>query len=462
MRGTPGGWYHPPPSLDARRSAAAATRVRGKMAEAERVGAPSGARRGEQGAGVGEDERRGLAATAAVATGTTPAVQVSPIAVSPRVRLVLIVVVAAALVWLLRSAPAVPRLLLAGGVLALVLSFPVRLLARRMPRKLAILLVVAALLVTVGIALPVLIVTVIDQLTELAGAVPGYAAATETWLRGVLVDFERRGWIDEGPDQVLAQIQQEALTRGETAAQWLLGQALGAATGTIGTLIQLFGVIFVAVYLLADFGRFTRASQDLVPGRYGDDVAALWWALDESLSRYLGGLLVSITIQAVAVWVALSLLDVQYPLLLGLWMAVTAVLPYVGAFLGAIPAIAAALFVSPLTAVAVAFVYLAINQVEGNLLTPRIQGSAVRVHPLLIFLAVIAGGEIAGLLGAALAVPAVAIGRVVVDFFAERLYVPRTDGQVLGALSPPRPALDGEPAPAPAGGDHEPGTEARI
>ena len=109
----------------------------------------------------------------------------------------------------------------------------------------------------------------------------------------------------------------------------------------------------------------------------------------------------------------------------GLWTAATGVLPYIGAWLGAIPAVIIGLFISPLTALLTAGAYLVINQIEGNILTPRIQGEAVKVHPLIVFLAVIAGGEIAGLLGAALAVPILAVLRVLVAFFAVRLYVRR-------------------------------------
>ena len=119
----------------------------------------------------------------------------------------------------------------------------------------------------------------------------------------------------------------------------------------------------------------------------------------------------------------MSLLGVPYAFLLGLWTAVTGVLPYIGAWLGAIPAVIIALFISPLTALLTAGAYLLINQIEGNILTPRIQGEAVKVHPLLVFLAVFAGGEIAGLLGAAFAVPILAVLRVLIAFFAARLRV---------------------------------------
>jgi predicted PurR-regulated permease PerM len=217
---------------------------------------------------------------------------------------------------------------------------------------------------------------------------------------------------------VIDNLRQGLLDRAQTMAQRLLGGVFGVLTGTVGTLLQLFGVLFIAIYLLADIRRFEAAYLRAVPHRYRHDAQALWDELGQSLSRYLGGLLVSLAIQGVLASVFLSLLGVPYAFLLGLWTAATGVLPYIGAWLGAIPAVILALFVSPWTTVLTALAYLAINQIEGNILTPRIQGEAVKVHPLLVFVAVIAG-----LLGAAFAVPILAVLRVLVDFFAARLYV---------------------------------------
>jgi hypothetical protein len=132
--------------------------------------------------------------------------------------------------------------------------------------------------------------------------------------------------------------------------------------------------------------------------------------------------------------IGLSLLGVPYALVLGVWMSVTAVLPYIGAFLGAIPAILIALTISWETAALVAVLYVGINQLEGNLITPRIQGGAIRVHPLLIFVSVIGGSEIAGPLGAILAVPTLAVLRVFFEFLWDRLQIRQPEETVLVAL----------------------------
>jgi predicted PurR-regulated permease PerM len=101
----------------------------------------------------------------------------------------------------------------------------------------------------------------------------------------------------------------------------------------------------------------------------------------------------------------------------------TAIIPYLGAYLGAIPAIILGFYQSTTIGILTIVVYIVIQQLESNVLTPRIQGQAVRVHPILVLLTVIALSEIDGLRGAVFAVPLLAVTRVLFDFFSVRLRV---------------------------------------
>src|SRR5581483_5657476 len=140
---------------------------------------------------------------------------------------------------------------------------------------------------------------------------------------------------------------------------------------------------------------------------------------------------------------------VPYALLLGLWTTVAAIIPVIGSYFAAGPAIIVALFVSPMTAVYVAITYFAINMIDGNLIAPRVQGKAIDVPPLLVFLAVIAGGQIAGFWGILLAVPMLAVLRAVWVFFDQRLVV-RPDAHQAYALA--RASIRSAAAPDASGG----------
>ena len=358
----------------------------------------------------------------------------TPIYISQRMRLILLAAMVLGVLWLFYQAPSVPRLLVIGATVALILSFPVRLLQRWMPRGLAILTVVGSTVAMAVIGLILIIPFAINEITDFVEQMPEIGETLEESARDVLMRFYQRGWIDQHPDQVIEDAQGNLLARGQEIAETLLNNALDALTRSFNIAITTFGVIFVATYLLIDIPRFKEKFVLAFSPAYRPDAAQLWTTVGESLSRYLAGLMVSIIIQGIMATIGLMVLDVPYAIVLGVWMSITAILPYVGAFLGAIPAVLIALTISWQTALVTIGLYVLINQVESNFITPRIQGTAVRVHPLLIFISVIAGTQIAGALGAILAVPTLAVLRVLGEFLWLRLQVRQAQDTVLVAL----------------------------
>lgn len=353
---------------------------------------------------------------------TNPALP-TPIYISPRVRLILLVAIGVLVVWICTTAPNVPRLIVLGATVSLVLSFPVRLLSHWMPRRVAILAVVVSTITFSILLLALIIPFAVNEITEFAESLPDTVEDLENVLRTILQDFYRRGMISETPDSIIANLEDTMFTQGQGIAETMLNNLTTTLTGTFNLLITTFGVIFIATYLLIDIPRFRESFiRSFAPG-YRPDAAILWETLGESLSRYLSGLLVSIAVQGILVTIGLYFINVPYAVILGLWMSATAILPYVGAFIGAIPAVLLALTISWEMAVLTVVLYIAVNQFDGNFVTPRVQASAVRVHPLLIFLAVIGGTQISGALGAILAVPTLAVIRVLSEFFWVRLRV---------------------------------------
>lgn len=374
-------------------------------------------RRAAQGARTRQPRRR-ASDTAVVAP---PPGAPTPIPISRRTRSVLVGIGAVALVLLVYASPSILTLVLGGASLALVLSFPVRLLAHVMPKWLAILLSFLAVIGTIVLGFAFVVPILIEQLGGFAASAPAIADRLEARLAGMLDWFARRGLLSITPERAVAEVERNVIAAVETFARSMLGGLGTFLSGAVTTLLSVFGILFLAVYFLADARQIEAAALHATPRRYRRDVRDLWNAFRFTLSRYLGGLALSLAIQGALSSVALAILGVPYALLLGVWVAITALVPYLGAFIGAAPAVLLALTVSPTTALLTAGLFFIIQQLEGNVLTPRIQGQAVRVHPILVFLAVIAGGELFGLLGVIFAVPTVAVLRVLFDFFRARL-----------------------------------------
>ena len=212
--------------------------------------------------------------------------------------------------------------------------------------------------------------------------------------------------------------------------------AEGAAI-SIGKLLFSAIIILVAsIYMLLDFPRLQRAVDRRFPPQPGS--AALLPRMERALTSYVRGQALVSLIIGTSAGVGLWLLGVlgwlphgqKYALLFGAWTAITELIPYLGPWLGAIPPFLYALVVHPLSAVWVALLFLAIHQVEGHIVVPNVMGSALRLHPLLVIFGLLSGGEIYGLPGALVALPLLAAGRAMWEFFSERITMEPWEGGV--------------------------------
>lgn len=346
----------------------------------------------------------------------------TPIWISGLTRNLIVLGIFVALILLVIFAPSVLYIALGGFALALILSFPVRALSHLMPRWLAILVTYLVLLGLIVAGFVFLVPLLIDQLSNFVKLVPSIARSADRVARDLLKPLADRNLLSgSSPEQVISDLLSRLSDRARSLAQNFLSGLAGFVSTTVSFGVNLFGALFVSIYMLIDIKRIKAFYLRLFPHEYRWDGKELWNAFGVTLSSYLGGLAFVVVIQGVLAGTSLWLIGVPYAILLGAWVSVTAVIPYLGAFLGAIPAIVLALFISPTTAILTALVYLGIQQLEGNFLTPRIQGQALKVHPIVVLLAVVAGGSLAGLVGVILAVPTLAVLRVLLDFFRARL-----------------------------------------
>jgi len=201
----------------------------------------------------------------------------------------------------------------------------------------------------------------------------------------------------------------------------------GAAISIFELVFSLILILVVSIYMLLDMGRFAKAADRRFPPQPG--TSGLVIRLEQALAGYVRGqLLVSLTIGASA-GIGLWLLGTlgwapgadKYAVLFGAWVAITELIPYLGPWLGAIPAVIYELFVNPVSAIWVTLLFLAIHQIEGHIVVPKLMGSALRLHPLLVIFGLIAGAELYGLPGVFVALPMLAVMRAMWEFFSERV-----------------------------------------
>ena len=341
---------------------------------------------------------------------------VHEIVVSRRTLYLALAVAAAAMIALAVAAPRAVQMLVAGAALALLLSVPLGLLQRVMPRRVAIPVLLVSVLLAIALVLDLVIPALAQQVARLIADIPVLVDAASVRASGVLDELARRGLSSTASETTLRSLQDQTLQRAGAVVAGVAGRGISSLQLLATLFVSVIGALFIAVYLLVDAPRLRAALVRHAPEGYREDASALWDEAGARLSRYLASLVTVAVVRAVVSSVILWGLGVPYAVVLGTWIGATSTIPYIGTWFGGVPAIAVATLQSPLTGLLFFGLFFLSTTAIGNVITPRLQGAAVRVHPVLVLLSVIAAGEVFGLVGMFLAVPVLAVGRVLLDF----------------------------------------------
>jgi predicted PurR-regulated permease PerM len=195
-----------------------------------------------------------------------------------------------------------------------------------------------------------------------------------------------------------------------------LGVTIRTVSQTVSFILGMVIVPFWLFYVLNDEAKVRRSFYGLIPEKAREDVRCIVGIVDDLLSAYLRGQLLLCVVVGIMVTIVLLILRIDLAVLLGTLAGVFELIPILGPYLGAVPAILMALLDRPVLAFWVAVSFAAIQQIENSFLVPRISGSAVRFHPALVMVIVVVGAEVAGLWGLVLAVPVAAVIRDVFQY----------------------------------------------
>ena len=233
----------------------------------------------------------------------------TPILVSSRLWIGIVVAGIALFGLLLYAAPTVPAVALGGVALAIVLSFPVRALSHFMPRGLAILLTVLAMLGLISLGFFFLVPLLIEQLSTLVRTTPRIANSANQLLLDVINALNERQLVPgSDPEEFGRRLVTDLFDRAQNLTENLLRSLLGFIPRAFNFGVTLFGILFVAIYLLVDVRKVKVVFLRAVPVHYRHDARDLWEAFGSSLSRYLGGLVFVVAIQGFLAAVALYFL----------------------------------------------------------------------------------------------------------------------------------------------------------
>jgi predicted PurR-regulated permease PerM len=353
------------------------------------------------------------------------------------VRRGIVIAIAAAVVllllWLLKSAltPLAVAFVFAYFLDPLIDRFE----ARRIPRRVAILFLVAvsgvaAVVVTVFVV-PKLLQEIANLATKLPGYLNGAITAINPWFEsqfGIAIPTSIREGLESFKSSG-ASVPLESLHR-------LIKQTVHGVTGTLGSAIALLVIPVITYYALLEFDNIKAWLLDLVPVGYREAVESKSSMIDELVSGFIRGQLIVAMLLGALYAVGFSLIGIDMAIGIGLIAGMLGIIPYVGSAVAL--ALAAGLCVLQygvgLQLLLVVGWYAIVQTLEGLFLTPRIVGQSVGIHPVAVIVGLLIGGDLLGFLGLIVAVPATAIIQV---FVVELLETYRNSTLYSGPTQPP-------------------------
>lgn len=309
-------------------------------------------------------------------------------------------------VW--RFAKAVSAPFLIAMIIAYVLNPIVALLHhRKMPRTAAVLLIYAVFVCSSVVVLVNVTPMFAAQVRELNDHMPELTMRAQN-----LMDSFNKN--DTLPDTLRSGINR-ALFGLEKQISMRISDFLNNIGAVVNVVFLLMIVPFLVFYILKDMDVFERAVLKYLPRARRQGTIRLLKEIDMALGSYIRGQFIVSLCIGLAAYIGYLVIGMPYPLLMAAFVALFDIIPYLGPFLGALPALIMACTISWKMALFVVIVNTLCQTLESNVISPQVVGRSMKMHPLTIIFVLLIGGELAGVIGLLLAVPMYAALRVVVQ-----------------------------------------------
>jgi predicted PurR-regulated permease PerM len=318
--------------------------------------------------------------------------------------IVVAVVTAAALFALVRLWPVILLVVTAFIFMAALLPYVDWLVRKGLSRTQAVLLLALVILAVVVGLFALIVPAMIDEFQSIRDNLPEDARKMEDLLAnfGIQVALQERA----------RNIDWTELISGRAAIDY--------GTRIFQITLSTVTVIVLTIYLLIDTPRLRRFLDQFVPAKHRQDEEEILTSLERVVGGYIRGQAITSLAITVYTLIVLLILGVPNALAFAVLAGFADIIPLVGALIAVVPPTFAAFQESPTRALIVLAVLALYQQFEDRFLVPRVYGATLNLPPMIVLIAVLAGGELFGIPGILLALPAAAVGRVALDFALER------------------------------------------
>jgi predicted PurR-regulated permease PerM len=288
-------------------------------------------------------------------------------------------------------------------------------------RLMATIVILVAFVIVFALALMILIPVLINQFNDFAQRLPGYI----TQLQQFIADYQDSvlpGWIKSQLGTIKNNFS-TILSEGMGFLTGLFGQIWNSGKAIVDVISLLVITPVVAFYILLDWDRMVSKVDEWVPRNYVKDVRQIAREMDQAIAGFIRGQGSLCLILGIYYAAGLSIVGLNFGLLIGLFVGMISFIPYVGSMVGLVLAIGVAIvqfWPDYIWIIAVLAVFFSGQFLEGNILQPKLVGSSVGLHPVWLMFALFAFGALFGFVGLLIAVPAAAAVGVLVRFALSR------------------------------------------
>ncbi|MBV1818160.1 AI-2E family transporter, partial [Bacteroidales bacterium MSK.15.36] len=192
-------------------------------------------------------------------------------------------------------------------------------------------------------------------------------------------------------------------------------------TNAFSKIFTLILVPIISFYFLKDKEFFKKKIYLTIPKAYRGEIVKLFKEMDKSISQFIRGRIIVGIFVGITTTIALFILNIDFAFSIGMLAGIADIIPYFGPVIGIIPAVFFALLEGPLKALWVIITFTTIQQIENNIITPKVVGESVGIHPVTVIISLILGGGFFGILGMILAIPVVAVVKILYSYIVEKV-----------------------------------------
>ena len=285
-------------------------------------------------------------------------------------------------------------------------------------RVLGSLLVYTILILFIYLLCRLMIPSIASQLEDLGKSVPNFVNYMKDNIDAFFDRLDNMG--DYNFNDIKIGLYDGINNMSESLTVDLPSKVMSMASSIIAGGVNLLIGLLVGLYMLFDFDSVKKHIRSLVPKKYKEDTFELFSRLNGNLRSYVKGTLLIMGILFVFQSIALSIVGLKAPLVFGLFCAITDIIPYIGPYIGGIPAVLVGFSISPTTGFFALLAVVICQCLENYFLQPVVMGKTMKLHPVTIMIGLLVFNYFFGILGMVIATPTISILKTIFNFFNEK------------------------------------------